>query len=319
MFRSWLKTHCSPRGCLHVDSICCVCAWVRATSGCVWYVPADSCCGAHPEPPLTQPTTFPPPGYPAVLREATWNLEGSKFIRVYRRGRRQDGAGEKRRGKRRGGQKDLSHTRRLRGRREGWNKVRNRRNPMEEGSTGTEACWLTSRVIAGKSRGTWHLPAGDSSTQTEGCCPALPLSAGVLIWVYVSLHVHSMEAVKRWELCWCVKAKGQGPYAWPATLMEGAAFTKRPKLPIQRLVLISAKSPAVSATEETRESAYKHPPKSPSFWQVLTTVCCAASQARSHARRVLQSEIYSLETCKIRCQRCETPQQNIVISLLSFI
>lgn len=186
MFRSWLKTHCSLRGCLHVDSVCCVCAWVRATSGCVWHVPTDCCWGAHPKPPLTQPTTFPPLGYPAVLREATWNLEGSKFIRVYRRGRRQDVAGERRCRKRRGGQKDLSHTRRLRGRREGWNKVRNSRNQrrVEHRERGMLAHvqgyhWQKSR----------HLPAA-SWRQQHSDRRMLPRAASVCWCAHLCLCVY---------------------------------------------------------------------------------------------------------------------------------
>lgn len=69
MFRSWSKTHCSLKGCLHVDMcvygmyvcvfVCVrVCAWAGATGGCVCFMAADGCCGAHAEPPLTQPTMF---------------------------------------------------------------------------------------------------------------------------------------------------------------------------------------------------------------------------------------------------------------------
>lgn len=51
-----------------------------------------------------------------------------------------------------------------------------------------EAGWLTSRVITGKSRGICQLPAGDSSTQPEGCCPAQLLSGLVcFVWVCVSV------------------------------------------------------------------------------------------------------------------------------------
>lgn len=119
---------------------------------------------------------------------------------MYARGRRQDVAGERRDGG--GGEhdKDLSHTLRARSGREGGMKLGRERGESRvrgrERGRQTETCWLGSRVITGKSRGICQLPAGDSSTQPEGCCPAPLLSAGVLACVCVSVQAHSMEAAE---------------------------------------------------------------------------------------------------------------------------
>lgn len=117
---------------------------------------------------------------------------------MYARGRRQDVAEEKRDGG--GGEcdKDLSHTLRARSRREGGMKLeREREESRVRGrERDRQTCWLGSRVITGKSRGICQLPAGDSSTQPEGCCPAPLLSAGVLVCVCVSVQAHSMEAAE---------------------------------------------------------------------------------------------------------------------------
>lgn len=122
---------------------------------CVWMT-ADSRCRGCPEPPLTQPTMLLSLGYPAMLRETSRNLEGSEFIWVHGRGRRQGKCTERK-------QEEEATRTWVRQDKweegecwEGWNK-------RKEGWREREGEWFKSKVITWRKSS--HLPAASLGQQ----------------------------------------------------------------------------------------------------------------------------------------------------------
>lgn len=146
---------------------------------CVWMT-ADSRCRGCPEPPLTQPTMLLSLGYPAMLRETSRNLEGSEFIWVHGRGRRQGKCTER---------KQEEEATRTWVRQDKWeegecwegkDEIRGRKAGEKERENGS-----SPRLSHGESRATCQPPAWDSSALMQGCCPAPLLPAGPFVSVSV--------------------------------------------------------------------------------------------------------------------------------------